>query len=394
MKELNSRIIEKIDEIYKIIRNNYSKVDNIGLASGLGGVLLFLFYYYKLTQNKKVLKLAFQMLDETISFLNEGEILLSFCNGIAGLGWLIEHLEQNNFIKGDTNTILKDVDDFIFEGVKADMEEYNYDFLHGALGKALYLLKRKNVNTNCLENITNGILKISECPLPNQLRWKSMHFETQEIIYNLSLSHGIASTINIYSRLYEQDIMKVKSKEIIDKSINYLLTCKKNNMLSFFPNYAVPDGNQFQSSRLAWCYGDLGIGVTLWQVSQKINDKVLENKSLEILLHSTKRRELKENFVFDAGLCHGTSGIAHIFNRIYRNTGIKEFKESSEFWFYKTMEMARFEDGLAGYKYWQSWNNDWYNEIGFLNGITGIGLTLISAASDIDPKWDECLLLS
>ena len=34
------------------------------------------------------------------------------------------------------------------------------------------------------------------------------------------------------------------------------------------------------------------------------------------------------------------------------------------------------------------------NEYNLLDGIAGIGLSLISAISSIEPQWDECLLLS
>jgi len=57
--------------------------------------------------------------------------------------------------------------------------------------------------------------------------------------------------------------------------------------------------------------------------------------------------------------------------------------------------MTKFEDGLAGFK---SWRTEEYgglsNDLGFLEGIAGIGLALISSISDIEPAWDECLLLN
>ena len=56
------------------------------------------------------------------------------------------------------------------------------------------------------------------------------------------------------------------------------------------------------------------------------------------------------------------------------------------------LKMAKFKDGLAGYK---MWNIDNYkNESNLLEGIAGIGLALLSSISDEDPSWDECLLLS
>ena len=48
--------------------------------------------------------------------------------------------------------------------------------------------------------------------------------------------------------------------------------------------------------------------------------------------------------------------------------------------------MAKFEDGLAGYKkYRMEEYGGWTNDYGFLEGVSGIGLALISAVSDIEP---------
>ena len=57
--------------------------------------------------------------------------------------------------------------------------------------------------------------------------------------------------------------------------------------------------------------------------------------------------------------------------------------------------MAKIDDGVAGYKVWRTSEYGGLQiEYAFLEGIAGIGLSLISAISDIDPKWDEYLLLS
>ena len=152
--------------------------------------------------------------------------------------------------------------------------------------------------------------------------------------------------------------------------------------------------DKLHSSRLAWCYGDLGISVALWHASQALGRKDWEQEAIDTILHASKRRGLVENGVVDAGLCHGTAGIAHIFNRMHGYTGLEELKEASNYWFAETLKMARFEDGLAGFKAWQGNERGWVNEPGLLEGIAGIGLALISAVSDIEPAWDECLLLS
>ena len=58
---------------------------------------------------------------------------------------------------------------------------------------------------------------------------------------------------------------------------------------------------QLGYSRLAWCYGDLGIGIILYQAAKTFNDVELENFALEVLLHTTTRKEIEQTQAFDAG---------------------------------------------------------------------------------------------
>ena len=58
------------------------------------------------------------------------------------------------------------------------------------------------------------------------------------------------------------------------------------------------------------------------------------------------------------------------------------------------LEMAQFRDGLAGYKTWQGEQNGWENRYSLLEGIIGIGLSILSHLNPNLMNWDECLLLS
>lgn len=96
-----------------------------------------------------------------------------------------------------------------------------------------------------------------------------------------------------------------------------------------------------------------------------------------------------DNGIIDGGLCHGSSGIARIFSRMFHNTKIKEFKDTSDYWIKQTLFMSKYSDGLCGFK-----ANGKTLEYGLLSGISGIALTMLSFLIEEDIFWDECLLLS
>ena len=319
-------------------------------------------------------------------------------SGLAGIGTALEILVKEDLIDANTEEILGGLDEYLYQLMIAELKKENYDFLHGASGLALYFYKRETcVNrVKYLSDFVEELDKIAHKD-ENGIRWLSELNREENIKgYNLSLSHGIASIIVFLSKLNKAEIANEQVSWLLRGAVKYLLNQQLDTSVfkSNFPP-VVSSSEALTHSRLAWCYGDLGIGIALWQAGENTNNDIWKNKAIEILLHSTGRRDLKENAVIDAGLCHGTAGIAHIYNRMYNYTGRKEFKSVASYWYKETLSMAKFEDGLVGYKTWRSEKfGGWQNETSFLEGIAGIGLSFISAISDIEPAWDESLLLS
>jgi len=83
-----------------------------------------------------------------------------------------------------------------------------------------------------------------------------------------------------------------KTEELIFKSIEYILDNKMNNSLSIYPE-SIPLNNKesILDSRLAWCNGDLGIGLTLWEVGNTFKNDRLIKESIEVFNHSTHRKK-------------------------------------------------------------------------------------------------------
>jgi hypothetical protein len=81
--------------------------------------------------------------------------------------------------------------------------------------------------------------------------------------------------------------------------------------------------------------------------------------------------------VVDASICHGSAGLAHIFNRLYQATGQSVFRSAAEEWLQHLVE---------------TWCPD--AEPGLLTGAAGVGLVLLAASTPHEPRWDRLFLLS
>jgi lantibiotic modifying enzyme len=391
---------EKLSTIAEtLVKHTEDLKNNIGLMGGKIGVALFYFYYAKLMAEDNYADYGVELISDVFDVINNDFTYHTHAGGLAGIGWTVEHLAQNDFIDTDTNEILEDLDPYLHRSMIFDIENGNYDFLHGAVGNGLYFLSRmtSEKSKNYLKELIDQMDKISHKDEDGARKWLStLNFEEETQGYNLSLSHGIASIIVFLGKVLETGIYNEKVSILLNGAVQYLLKYKldREKFLSNFPSW-ISETDPLTASRLAWCYGDLGISTALWQAAQSTGNKDWEKIAVDVLLDSTARKDVKENTVLDAGLCHGAAGIMHIYNRAYHYTGIDTFKELTLYWAEQALKFATFKDGYAGYKVWRTEKyGGWTPEAGFLEGICGIGLAFISLISDIEPKWDRALFIS
>ena len=150
----------------------------------------------------------------------------------------------------------------------SEIKSMNFDYLHGALGFGIYFLSRIQKNRkveNYLIELVNELEKESKIDIKNSLRWPPLKMtkDTKGVISNLSLSHGMASIIVFLSKVYNQNILKEKNYKLLDGAITYILSNHLDSSIfySCFPSMIV-ESEKSSNSRLAWCYGDLGIGMS------------------------------------------------------------------------------------------------------------------------------------
>lgn len=393
----------KLKKINQILKEKYEESDQTGVLAGMSGIALFHFYYAKYTDTDEFADTGVDILTDCIDRINNGYGFPTYCSGLAGTGWVLDHLEQQDFMDAESDELLAELDPYLHNVMISDMKDGNYDFLHGALGYGFYFLKRyENTSSpeqkiqyqNYLQELIAHLKELGETE-GNTTKWLSVLFaETGEKGYNLSLSHGMSSIVNFLSRLYKYEVFRSEMQNMLKGGVEYILSRKNKDpeTISLFPSWVKDEDEEDSVSRLAWCYGDLGVGVSLWQASKSLKDEELGGTALGILRHSAGRTSPESHMVKDAGLCHGSYGNAQIFNRMYAETGEEIFREAAVFWIADGLEKAIHEDGYAGYKQWKGRDDTWEGEINLLEGIAGIGLSIISHLSG-DNSWDECLMI-
>ncbi len=394
-RQLESKTTEIAEALLKI---PIQDIESISLMSGRTGIALFLFYYARYSGDKKCNHQAQLLISSIFDEINSGKTYYTFAGGLAGIGWTINHLNQYKLFETYNDDPLYDIDQFLYNMMMMEIRSGNYDYLHGALGIGVCFLKVLNEKRNrSLKKLTIELEKNSCKTANGGICWSSaMTSDTDQRGYNLGLSHGIASIIAFLTKVFLSNIEIQRTSELLSGAVSFLFQHIQDpaKNLSYFPNW-VEKKSSPGSSRLAWCYGDLGIASAIFAAAKATSNKDWEEKAIEILKYSTSRIDLKENAVTDAALCHGTAGIAHIYNRLHNYTKIIDFQGSAEYWFDESLKMAKFFNGIAGYLSPNfDTNTNYVNQAGLLEGATGIGLAMLAAISDVEPSWDEALLLS
>lgn len=375
--------------------NRHEKMNQLGLLNGEFGILLFLFYYARYSNQQKYLTIAERYAEDLLTRLPKEINSTTYCSGLAGILYLFDYLREKQFIDIDVCSYKTEFELSITSVMKKDLSIGNYDFIHGAIGEGLYFLNHKT-NDNIINCIIDVLYDLADKDDGKTVfKWRSIiDSRTLEIGYNIALSHGISSIVLFLCNVIKSGVNNEKLDIMLKGSVNFILSqCVSVDKYGcYFPSYSLDHPSTSFKSRLAWCYGDLGVAMALLQASKLLLNTELQKFALEVLVFSTNRISYQDSFVNDAGICHGSAGIAMIYNRLYIDTNIELFKNARDYWLSITLNYSWHKDGLAGYK--TVFGKDFLNDYSLLTGISGIGLVLLSYLSNDYQDWDKLFLLS
>jgi len=269
MKDTESRVAEIAESIYKAMESNpYNTIG--GLYSENFGALLFLHYYADFTKEEKYKLLAEDVLDKLLSQLESNLTGFSYSSGYAGILYLFHFLQEKKFIGLDMSDFEETIESYLIMHARNCMRVNDFDYLHGSLGVALYFLKR-NPNHPFLSEFIEFLYHTAEKDsLNHTVKWKTPYgWPEREYGYHLSLSHGMTSIVLFLCRLLKSELFKASNDclTMLEGCMNYILSQEIDHTQygSCFPSTSLERDHTPAPSRVAWCFGDLGIAWALWQ---------------------------------------------------------------------------------------------------------------------------------
>jgi hypothetical protein len=320
--------------------------------------------------------------------------------GLTGVGWAIAHLGARwpgRYGEDD----LAEIDEVLLDHLEKSPWPAEYDLVDGLVGFGVYALERlpRPAAKACLERIVDRLAETAE-PQGKGFTWwtdparlpAETGAEFPRGYYDLGLAHGVPGVVGLMGRVCAAGVARDRARPLLDGAVRWLL---EQEGPDGFGSRIGPDVRR-DRARLAWCYGDPGVAAALLGAARCVAEPAWESAALAIARRAAGR-PCAEAGVKDAGLCHGSAGLAHLFNRMFQATGEPRLGEAARSWYEQTLAMRRPGRGIGGYEAWRPDEADgraWSAEPGLLTGATGVALTLLSATTTDEPLWDRVLLVS
>lgn len=327
----------------------------------------------------------------------------SLYSGFTGVAWAVQHIAA---VLRQPAEDLGEIDLAVQTYVSNSPWKQDYDLIIGLVGLAVYCLERLDspAARHSLELIVDRLHEIAELS-GDEARWftraeqlpESQREFYPEGYYNLGVAHGIPGIIAILGKIYAAGVARERAGDLLERAVRWFLQQRRPvGLRSCFSTFYIPQ-SPAEDSRLAWCYGDAGIAATLFLAARCTGSKAWEDAALDIMHHSISR-DLKSAGVRDVCFCHGSAGLAHIYNRFYQATHEPAFAERSRYWIDESLKFRKPGTGAAGYSVYSAdkasdGGISWKGRFGLIEGIAGTGLTYLSAIQPVVPNWDRIFLV-
>jgi lantibiotic modifying enzyme len=375
------------------------KIERNGLLLGRAGIIIIQSMLFEANEDEPIKREIENNLSIVLAGLETDPYISSYCDGLAGIGWMFLFLGERGHLDINLDEFLAPLDSLLEGELKIQNGSNFFDILHGSLGIALYFLKRGR------HDIAKSFvlhLESSATTIGDGIAWKTFSKSKQgSSEYNLGLAHGNVSILYFLAKCYKAGIMRDQCLALLKKGINFYFNCmnEEEGYNSFFPNTfennrATTKDDTTKFSRLAWCYGDIGILHTLYIIASAIDDIELTKRTTYLLESTTRRKDLFANKVVDACFCHGSSGIAYIYWNLYKHSKNVTFLDSAKYWTEVTLEYNKKGNAGLDYTFYTHKGED-INTVDLLNGLGGVYLLYDSILNpQVTKGWEEIFFLT
>jgi hypothetical protein len=319
--------------------------------------------------------------------------------GFVGVSWVVEVVTNARVSTQDLNA---DIDRALHAWLSRSPWVSPYDLIEGIVGIGVYALERmprdgaRGLLELAVERLAElAVRKKGGFAWHSDPRWLPPEMaDAPRIEWNLGVAHGAPGIVGFLAQACIADVATAAqrtARRLLDGAVRWILSQEQRGQASAFAWAA--DEIAREPARLAWCYGDAGIAASLLLAARAVEESAWERIAIRIARRAAGRTG-RSSGVFDACLCHGSSGLGHVFHRLYRMTGVTDFAVAARRWYRVTFDHAGARrSGVRPSAADRQLSRSWRASPGFLSGSGGVAVAIAAALADGTAPWNRVMLI-
>ena len=230
---------------------------------------------------------------------------------------------------------------------------------------------------------------------------------------NCGLAHGIPGPLALLALAHRQGVEVEGLHEAVERTADWLtanrfddewgvnwptavpvevITSGTTPMLTLLRKAPAPaTTSPHGPSRAAWCYGSPGVARALWLAGDALGRADLQALAVQAM-EAVYRRPLAARQIDSPTFCHGVAGLLHITLRFAHDTALPLFQDAAAVLADQLLGLYRPEMALGYYSLEHSGQR--VDQPGLLDGVPGVAMVLLAAATGVEPAWDRLFLLA
>jgi hypothetical protein len=398
-----ARVLRTVDALAESIAALAPGEGDPSLAGGQAGLAVLYASLATARPGHHARDLAWQCLDRAIDAAATDVMDSSFWAGFTGIAWAAELVGR--LLDAGVEDGNAAVDVVLSRLLSRPRARPAHDLVAGPTGLGVYALERypRPAAAECLHHVVERLEEAARRDEDGIYWWTSPagisapagREEHPPGHADLGMAHGVPGAIALLGAMCGAGVERARVRPLLEGAVRWLLAqAVSTGSGPTFPVWVAP-GLDPVPARCAWCYGDPGVAAALWMAARGAAEPAWARAAVALACRAAERPEA-ETKVVDAGFCHGTAGLAHLYNRLYQATGEPRLGRAAVHWLERTLEWCRLAEGDGSS--WVAGSADprqgpWTG-IELVHGAAGIALVLLAAATPVDPVWDRMFLLS
>jgi class I lanthipeptide synthase len=377
------------------------------LGRGQAGLALLYAWLARTRRMPQADVLTWQCLDQAVEAASTQAMNASLYGGFTGVAWAAELVDA--LLDPDAEDRSEAVDEALLRLLaRDDRWSAPYDLVVGLTGLGVYALQRYP-RPSAIECIHAVVERLHECARhdahglywwtpPAEILGEESRRQYPSGRADLGVAHGVAGPIALLGSICGAGVAQATARPLLEGAVNWLLAHSVPTEAGpTFPLWIAP-GSEPSPTRCAWCYGDPGIAAALLTAARGVGDADWERAAVALAVRAAER-QASETGVVNACFCHGAAGLAHLYNRMYQATGERALGRAALYWLGRTL--AFYDRARDSGRSWVqgSWapgrRETWtWTGIELVDGVIGVALVLLAAATSVEPTWDRMFLVS